>query len=171
MEPEREALRLAEERREGLAYLRHARRLPVEGLAAHLHVQGVGATALVARVDDEGGKVLVKVQLGRAELETVGRARVLQQARQGEGEVVKELDVERAQVRRAQAREDALEVRAAAAEGEQAQAGERDARQGRALQSPLDLAVRSGAGEVDRDHLQMGQVGELRDEVLGVQVG
>ena len=60
------------------------------------------------------------------------RARKLEQGGGGEGELVEELDVHRAQLGRLKAREDALQVRAAATVREPAQAREHDTRRGRA---------------------------------------
>ena len=177
MEAESEDLRLREERCDRGAYLQDTRHLPVERLPLYLHEQrvwshGVVTTgALVKRIDDERDIVVIEVELRRAEGERVCRARELEQGGERERELVEELDVHRAQLGHFKACEDALQVRAAATVREHTQAGEHDARRGRPLQTPHDIAVGNWDSEVDRKHLETGEGAELRGEVGRVEVG
>ena len=79
-----------------------------------------------------------------------------------EGELVEELDVQRAQMGSVKSREDALEVRASTAVGKHAQMGESDTRRrGHVLQTPRDLAVACRRAEADRKRLEAGERSKL----------
>ena len=90
MEAEYEGLSLREERCDRGAYRRYACHLPIEPFSFRLQEQRVRSPTVVAtgvpvkRVDDERDKVLVEVQLRRAESEYVCHART--RARRGQNE-------------------------------------------------------------------------------------